>query len=171
VFVENIEKSKYEFYGEWYHSVVREIVALFNFDSDFNRLGKTLIPQISEKEARNSVQLLEKLGFISRDESGKYHQLNNLIKTKPNSIETLIIQKFQIKMAELAIKAYDNVSIYERICTTTTFSISEKTFELVKKRVRDLQTEIMEMAGIDDVSTRVYQMTINIFPVSRSLDK
>ncbi len=167
--IESIEKSKYEFYKEWYHSVLREAVSFFKFNEDYTALGKFLIPQISEKDAKNSVQLLEKLEFIKRDEHGVYKQTNNLINAKPNPIEALIAQKHQIKMAELGIKAYDSTAIHERLSTSTTFSISEQTYRLILLKAREFRRDVMELAKIDNDPERVYQMNINLFPVSRSV--
>jgi len=167
--IESIEKSKYEFYKEWYHSVLREAVSFFKFNEDYTALGKFLIPQISEKDAKSSVQLLEKLEFIIRDEHGGYKQTNNLINAKPNPIEALIAQTHQIKMAELGIKAYDSTAIHERLSTSTTFSISEKTYRLILLKAREFRRDVMELAKIDNDPERVYQMNINLFPVSRSV--
>lgn len=167
--IASIEKSRYEFYREWYHCVLREAVSFVDFKDDYSVLGKFLIPPISDKEAKSSVQLLEKLDFIRRDENGIYRQTDELINAKPSPIEALIGQKFQIKMTELAINAYDSTAIHERLGTSTTFSISEKTFNLIKLRTREFRREIMELAKIDNDPEQVYQMNINLFPVSRSI--
>jgi uncharacterized protein (TIGR02147 family) len=171
VLIENIEKSRYELYESWYHSVIRELVTFLNFDNDFSKLGKTLISPISERDAKRSVELLQHLGFIELTKDGTFHQIDKLINVKPNMVDMLIIQKFQIAMLEHAIKSYDLVDIYERISTSTTFSISEKTFDLIKKRTREFQRDIMELASIDNEPDRVYQMTINIFPMSKRGEK
>lgn len=167
VLIENIEKNRYEFYESWYHSVIRELVIFLNFNNDFAKLGKMLVPQISERDAKKSVELLQRLGFIELTKDGTFHQTDKLINAKPSMIDMLIIQKFQIAMLEHAIKSYDLVDIYKRISTSTTFSISEKTFDLIKKRTREFQRDIMELASIDNEPDSVYQMTINIFPMSK----
>jgi uncharacterized protein (TIGR02147 family) len=73
-------------------------------------------------------------------------------------------------MNELAIKSYDTSAIYERLCTSTTLSISEETFKLIMLRAREFRREIMELAQIDKEPDRVYQMNINLFPVSRRIN-
>lgn len=167
--IQNIEKNQYEFYNEWYHCVLREVVSFVDFTGDCAALGKFLIPSINEKEVQNSLQLLEKLNFIHRTENGKFEQANDLIKAQPSPVEALIAQKFQIKMSELGIKAYDTTSIHERLGTATTFSISEQTYRLILLRAREFRREILELAKIDASPERVYQMNINIFPVTRSI--
>jgi uncharacterized protein (TIGR02147 family) len=166
--IENVDKDRYEYYSKWYHSVIREVVTFFDFQNDFQALGKFLIPPVTEREARDSIHLLERLGFIELDKDGLYHQTSNLIATKPGFPDSFIIQKFQLEMLSVAMKAYDEISLQERISTATTFSISEKTFELLKLRTREFQREIMEIAKIDNDQNRAYQISVNLFPVSKS---
>ena len=161
--IENVNKDRYEYYSKWYHSVVREVVTFLDFKGNFLLLGKFLVPPISEREAKDSVNLLEKLGFIERDELGLYHQTSNLIVTRPNPTETFIVQKFQLEMLNVAMKAYDNIALQQRMSTSTTFSISDKTFELIKLRAREFQREVMEMARIDNEQNRAYQIPSTCF--------
>jgi uncharacterized protein (TIGR02147 family) len=166
--IENVERDRYEYYSKWYHSVIREVVTFFDFHGDFLLLGRFLIPSITEREARDSIQLLERLGFIERDKEGLYHQTSNLIAAKPGIPDSFIIQKFQLEMLSVAMKAYDEIPLQGRISTSTTFSVSEKTFELLKLRTREFQREVMEIAKIDNEQNRAYQISVNLFPVSKS---
>ena len=163
-----IGKDRFEYYSSWYHSVIREIVTFFDFHGDFEKLGAFLVPSIKGIEAKKSIALLEKLGFIEGDESGLYHQTQNLLSVKVGAADAFIIQKFQIEMLQVAMKAYDTVPARERMTTSTTFSISKETFELFKLRLRELQMQLMEIARVDNKPEAAYQLTLNLFPVSRS---
>jgi uncharacterized protein (TIGR02147 family) len=168
VAIENVEKDRYEYYSKWHHSVIREVVTFFDFKDDYQLLGKFLIPPVTEREARESIQLLERLGFIERDKDGLYHQTSNLIAAKPGIPDSFIIHKFQLEMLSVAMKAYDTILLQERISTSTTFSISDRTFDMLKMRTREFQREVMEIAKIDNEQNRAYQITVNMFPVSKS---
>ena len=163
-----IPKDRYEYYSNWYHSVIREVVTFFDFKDDYNRLGSFLVPRIKASEAKASIRLLERLGFIERDAQGLYHQTQNLIHARVGPEDHFIIQKFQIEMVQTALKAYDTVAVPDRFSSSTTFSISRETFELYKMRLRELQQQLMEMARIDEHPGTAYQLTLNLFPVSRS---
>lgn len=164
-----IEKERYEYYSTWYHSVIREVVTFFDFKGDFDKLGAMLVPPIKGSEAKKSTILLEQLGFIEKDEQGLYHQTQNLLLLKVGTIDAFIIQKFQIEMLQVAMKAYEAVAILDRMSSSTTFSISRESFELFKMRLRELQYQLMEIARIDNKSDTAYQLNLNLFPVSRSV--
>jgi uncharacterized protein (TIGR02147 family) len=165
-----IPEDRYEYYSAWYHSVIREVVIFFDFKDDYDRLGSFLIPPIKGSDAKKSVALLERLGFIERDAQGLYHQTQNLINVKVGSVDAFVIEKFQMEMLHVALKAYDSIPVRQRMTTSTTFSISYETFELFKMRIRELQYQLMEIARIEEKPGTAYQLTLNLFPVSRSVD-
>jgi len=162
-----VDKDRYEFYNKWYHSVIREVVTFLDFSGDYRKLGEFLIPQISAREAQQSVEMLEKLGFIERDDDGLFHQTDTLISTTPEASNAFIIEKFQIEMLGIAMKAYDAFPRQERMSASTTFSISRETFELFRLRTREFRRELLEIARLDTNPRTVYQFTFNLFPISR----
>jgi uncharacterized protein (TIGR02147 family) len=166
--IDAVSQDRYEYYRAWHHSVVREVVTFFDFQGDFAKLGAFLIPPIGTREARESINLLERLGFIEGDEDGRYHQTDNLVFAKGGPTDSFILEKFQTEMLTVSMKAYDTVPVRERMSTATTFSISPETFELFKMRIRELQHQLMEMARIDQKPSRAYQLNLNFFPVSEN---
>lgn len=168
--IKTIAKDRYEFYSKWYHSIIRELVTMVDFKDDFMLLASFLNPPISAKEAQESIELLERLGFLERDEKGLYHQTDNVISVKPDAPDAFIIEKFQAEMLAMALKAYDNIPRSDRMSASTTFSISKATFELFKMKTREFRKELLEIARLDNEPDRVYQFTFNLFPVSKGTD-
>ena len=167
--VQTIPLDRYEYYCKWYHSVIRELVTFSHFRDNFAQLGNTLVPAISTKQARESIALLEKLGFIERDPEGFYHQTSNVIGVRPVPSDSFIVEKFQMEMLQVALQAYQGIPIYERMSSSTTFSVSEETFKLFKLKAREFRKELAEIARLDSSQEYVYQLTMNLFPVSRRI--
>jgi len=162
-----IEKTRYEFYSKWYYSIIREVVTQFDFKDDYAALGHMLVPTISEKEARESIALLERLGFLEKDARGLFHQTDPVITVKPDRTENFIIEKFQMEMLKLAIESYDNFERADRMSASTTFSISKQTYDLFTMKTREFRKELLEIARLDDAADSVYQFTFNLFPVCK----
>ncbi|MBN1307533.1 MAG: TIGR02147 family protein [Chitinispirillaceae bacterium] len=165
--VQTIEPDRYEYYSKWYHSVIREVATFYHFKDDYSKLGSFLVPPITGHEVKESLRLLERLGFLERDEQGLYHQTNNLVLGRPSPLQAFQIERFQLEMLRLAIKSYDGIPIDRRMSTSTTLSVSVKTVELFKLRIRELQRDLMEIARMDDAEEQAIQVTVNLFPVSR----
>jgi uncharacterized protein (TIGR02147 family) len=166
-----IDKERYDFYRKWYHSIIRELVTMLDFKGDYAQLGSCLTPPISAQKAKESVELLERLGFIERDHDGLFHQTDALIKVKPEANDAFIIEKFQTEMLEMAIKSFDRIPRSDSMNASTTFCISEATFELFKMKTREFRKELLEIAKLDNQPNRVFQFTFNLFPMSRGIDE
>ena len=168
--IKTIDKDQYEFYSKWYHSIIREIACMVDFNDDYGVLGSYLVPPIGAKEAQSSIELLERLGLIERDDNGLYHPTDAVIGVKPTGEDAFVIEKFQLEMLDLSKRSFDVVPRSDRLSASTTFSISEATFELFKMKTREFRKELLEIARLDNEPNRVYQYTFNLFPATRSTD-
>jgi uncharacterized protein (TIGR02147 family) len=166
--LKTIDSQRYAFYSAWYHSVIREVVTFVDFKGDYQLLANMLIPKITGKQALESITLLERLGFIERDENGLYHQTDTLIGVKPSASEAFIVEKFQMEMLQIALKAYDAIPRPERMSASTTFSISTETYGLFVQKTREFRKELLELARLDTNPQQVFQFTFNLFPISRN---
>jgi uncharacterized protein (TIGR02147 family) len=74
-----------------------------------------------------------------------------------------------MEMLQVALQAYNAIPIYNRMSSSTTFSVSEETFKLFKMKAREFRKELAEIARLDSSQEYVYQLTMNMFPVSRRI--
>ena len=163
--ITTITSDKYEFYRNWYHSVLREVISYTPTTQDYTRLGALLLPPISREEVKKSITLLEKLGFIRKKDDGTFEQSESLIMSAPKGQDSFVIEQFQVEMLKRAISSYDTISRKERMSASTTFCISKETFELFKKKTREFRKELLEIAQLDSNPEMVYQYTFNLFPL------
>ncbi len=160
-----IGSEKYEYFSEWYHCAIRELVAMADFGGDFIKIGNALKPSISPVKAQESVDLLLKLGLLKK-QGGKYVQADPLISTG-HGIEDYQIIKFQIKMLRMAIEAFDRSIANERSMSSLTFSTSRATYKAMVKEMREFRSRLMELAGKDEFPEMVYHLNMGLFPLSK----
>jgi uncharacterized protein (TIGR02147 family) len=159
-----IRQDQYAYFGEWHHCIIRELAAMTDFKEDYATLGKMLKPSISAEKAGDSVKLLLEMGFL-RKENGRYFQSEPLLSTG-FGIQSYQIIRHQIKMLEMAIEAFERCAPEDRIASSTTMSMSRKTFEKLIGKMRDFRTHVMEVARQDEGPEAVYQMTMNLFSMT-----
>ncbi|HLV32132.1 MAG TPA: TIGR02147 family protein [Chitinispirillaceae bacterium] len=165
-----ISENQYDIFSEWYHGVIRELVVCREFDNDFRKLGTMLSPPISARQARKSVELLLKLGFLKKVD-GKYLQTSPVL-TTGNNLKSHQIINYQVKMLKLAQEAFDRFGPYDLLSnSSTTFRISRETFELFKIKNRTYREELLKIAEADTEADQVFQLNINMFPVSNPKHK
>jgi uncharacterized protein (TIGR02147 family) len=160
-----IEENQYDIFSAWYHSAIRELTVCRDFKNDFRTLGRMLKPEITEKQARESVELLIRLGFL-KFENGTYSQSAPIISIGPD-IKSHHVLNYQISFLKLAIEAFDRFGPDDLISnSSTTFRISKETYELFKRKNREHRQELLEIASQDQQADLVYQLTMNMFPLS-----
>ncbi|MDQ3001494.1 MAG: TIGR02147 family protein [Fibrobacterota bacterium] len=161
-----VKEDQFAFYGEWHHSALRELLECLRFTGDFESLAKKLTPAITAKQAEESLALLARLGMAKKDAQGRWRQSDPVL-TTDGQVDAKIVVEFQQKMLRLAMEAFEKAKTEERLMASTTFGISEETFELFKKKIRDLKAELLELARLDQNPSRAYQLNLNLFPLSK----
>ncbi len=162
-----IRQEQYAYFNEWNHCIIRELAVMVDFREDYAVLGKMLRPAINAETAKESIKLLLELGFL-RKEKGRYFQSEPLLSTG-HGIQSYHIIRHQVKMLEMAIEAFERCAPNERLSSSTTLSLSQKTFEKLIGKMRDFRSQMMETARQDKNPELVCQMTMNLFAMTRRL--
>jgi len=163
----HVQPDQYALYGEWYHAAVRELLACMTFQGDFEDLGNRLIPPVTGAKARQSVALLVQLGLVKKNGQGQWVPTDPVLVTGP--VDSREIENFQLRMLLLASEAFSRFAPEERLMSATTFSINEETAALFKRRIRELKAELLETARQSTTADRVYQLNLNLFPLSKAV--
>lgn len=163
-----VDTDQYEFYEKWYYSAIREVIGIQPFKEEYGRLGKSLIPPISAGEAKRSVDLLEKLGFIEKDAGGAFVRKDSTI-TTGEIWKSVAITHFQLQALDLAKQAMDRFAKSERDMSTLTLSCSAETFAAIRERMKSWRQELAELVKNDPRPDGVFQINFQAFPLSRPI--
>ncbi|MGL1933843.1 MAG: TIGR02147 family protein [Fibrobacterales bacterium] len=164
--MEVLNRDQYTFYSKWHHTAIREILFYFKFKDNYRELAKSLIPAISENEAKESISLLVKLDLIALDKSGYYKQTNETISagTKPRSVE---IGNFLMETSALASQAINSMPAKMRDTSSLTISASDNGFEKIQAVLEKARKDILKIAQNDTQENRVYHMNFQCFPLTK----
>jgi len=162
-----IKEPQYEYYTTWYHSVIRSIIGLIEFKDDFKKLSRLVSPTITESQVKKSVEVLEKLQFIKKNEKG-YFQLTTSSISTGEHVRSLAITNFQQETMKLAWEALDRYPKENRDISTLTLGISKKGAEEIKKEILDFRKRVTQIASEDDPADRVCQLNLQFFPMSQT---
>ena len=78
-----------------------------------------------------------------------------------------IIMKFYIETMRLGMKALPQVQSIKREYSTLNMNVSKKGFLKVKNKLIQTRKEIIEMTNKDSDEDRVYQLNVQLFPVTQ----
>jgi uncharacterized protein (TIGR02147 family) len=160
-----IGEGQFAYFSEWHHPVVRELVCMRGFDGDLGRLAKSLKPQITLKQAKESVELLLRLGLLEKSDRGRYAQADGAIQTE-DELSSYVILRYQKENLRLAEEALDGIDPGDRDISTFTAGVSKACFLAVKKEIQAFRRHLSGLVGKDTGPDRVYQLNLQFFPVS-----
>ncbi len=170
--VRTVTQNQYEFYDKWYYAAVRELVALYEItDDNYEMLTKLLKPAVKPGEVKSALEVLTRLGLVKKTKSGIYKRTDAVITSGASVAKPFAIQNFQLATLELAKTAYERFARDERELSTLTMSIDKKTYNLIQKKVAKLRSEIMELARSVPEPEQVYQLNMQLFPLSERKER
>jgi uncharacterized protein (TIGR02147 family) len=168
-----IDSTKYEYYQKWYYSAVRSLISLGKFrdtESDYRRIASILNPGIRSDEARRALSVLERLGFIHKNDEGVFVLTDQAVTTgvlKPDTrIAALNVINFQKEVTALANESLDRFGTELINLSTLTLGISEASVKVIKEELAVLRDKIAALAEKDKAADRVFQLNMQFFPLS-----
>lgn len=164
--IDILSPDKYEYFSKWHHAAIRELLYFHPFTGDYKELGRKLNPAVPAAEIKKSVQLLVRLGLLAKDEQGRYRQTSKLISTE-DAVTSLHVDNFKASMMKLAIESLDRHSPSVRNISTVTATLSAASLAKAKLAIQTLRQTLMTLAEQDEKVDRVYQLNIQLFPLSR----
>jgi uncharacterized protein (TIGR02147 family) len=160
-----IEESEYKYYAAWYHPIIRELVTASDFNGDYRRVARLVVPSISAAEARRSVKLLLALGLIHRTDTGLYTNTSPSLSTGAQ-VRSIAVANYHKAMMQRAADSIERFEAPQRNISAMTIGISSETFQLLLDKVRRLRKELLVIAEADTAPNRVVQINFQAFPVS-----
>jgi uncharacterized protein (TIGR02147 family) len=162
--IERIDCAKHQFFKEWHHAVVREMVELPGFDGDPEWIALRIWPRVATSKIRESLALLEKLGFIKKDARGNWRATAQAMTTE-NELASEQVAEFNRAMIRNAILASMMLPRSRREISGLTLRISQDCFRRIKQRIVLVKKELLDMAVADEGSDRIYQLNMQLFPL------
>jgi uncharacterized protein (TIGR02147 family) len=160
-----LESGQYELFTKWYYLAVHEVLSYIRFKDDYKQLADTLVPRISVAEAKEAVRVLEELKLI-RKRAGFFERVDTAL-TTGDAWKSLAITQFQLAALDLAKQSYDLVPGRHRSHSTLTLSLSEAEFRRIREDLSSMRKKILELARSAPNPDRVYQVTFNVFPLTK----
>jgi uncharacterized protein (TIGR02147 family) len=158
--------SGYRFYEKWYYGAIRASLDVEQFSGDYAHVAASLCPPITPAEAKQAIELLLEIGMAIQDETGTVRPVEASISTG-DAWQSATISHLQRQFIELAKESIDRVGKKDRDISNLTVTVSEETFEVIKKKVRDFRSQIMAMACAEQSPDRVLQVNIQLFPLQK----
>ncbi len=158
----------YEYYTDWYHSAIRALVGIMEIGDNYEDLVPLLTPKISLSKISESLKLLESMELIHRNSDGVF-ELTKVGITTGGYDRSVAVREFHEETLNLARQAVVRGDKNEKDISTLTLGISRSNITAVKEILSQARRDIAEFADTDDDADSVYQLNMQLFPLSKPI--
>lgn len=169
---QRLEADRYEYFQSWRHVAMRSLLDWHPFHGeDWDALGQMLSPSISGRQAKESVELLERLQLLVRSDDGRYRVSQAHVSTGERW-HSAAVKSFQKEVIRLSEGAVDRVPREQRDVSTLTVALSRSALEEIRAVLKEARAQVIKIADRlpADESDAVYQLNQQFFPVTRIPD-
>lgn len=163
-----LTEDQYAYYKNWYNVIVRELVTLADFKNNYSLIGDYLEPPISREEVVESLELMVRLELLKK-QNGQYVHTEPALNSGQDKNLALARRSFNKKMIELAAESLNKFEINERYAAGVTMGISKSCYDVILAEFSAFKERVIAIVDKDKDSSRVYQMNLQLYPVSRDV--
>jgi uncharacterized protein (TIGR02147 family) len=163
-----LSADNYLYFEKWYTSVIRELICLHDFQDDHELIAGSVSPPIKTHEVKKTIALLLRLRLIARQKNGTYRQTNAAI-ISSDPMVALARRSFNGEMLDLARNANNALPPEERNISGITMGISKACYDVLLTEMAAFKERIKVIVNQDERSSRVYQLNLQLFPVSKNV--
>lgn len=160
-----LEEDQFRYFSAWYFTAIRELLNVHPFQGDYAELAARLQPPIKPAEAKAVMEFLLEQGMVLVDADGR-HRLADPVVSSGRHVPAAVMNKMHFAMGELALRAIGMVHPSERNFSFLTLSLSPRSLDSIQDMARKFRREVLEVARQDSDADRVYQMNLQLFPLS-----
>jgi uncharacterized protein (TIGR02147 family) len=158
-----LSENQFSKVADWQHFAILSLMETKSFHSDVDWIAKRL--GIDPELVSQALANMQSLKMIERDSNGKWHTLDFTFETS-DGVDSSSIKRFQLQTLSLASKSLLQDSIHDRNLYSMTLAINPDKIPEAKRRMRDFIFSLSEFLE-SDTKTEVYNLSLQLFPLSR----
>ena len=167
--VEFLEAKSFAYFSSWANPALRELAPIMKGASPLE-MWHTLVPAISAAEARESLDLQESLGLLKKDECGNYVQTSEGVSSTREVISATVVN-MQKQYAHLAAESLERYTREYRHISGMTMGLDREAYERLAAELDAFRKKVAEIVSNVKSYDRVYRMNLQLFPLSKKVEK
>ena len=158
-----LNEDAYEYYNHWYNSVLFTALEVVDVSDDLEPIQKLIFPKVSVGTLKRSLELLERLGFVRKNENGFWKSCRDAVSSGDYNNRDLVRQ-YQLQCFELSKQALLASDGRSSDMATFTFSVSDDAFKAIAKEIQGLKARVRKIIMLDKKkATGVHQLNVHLF--------
>lgn len=159
-----LTSDQFELIAEWQHYAILSLMETVDFHASISWISKRL--GISRVASEQAFKRLLRLGLVAKNTEGKYSLTSVRCRTT-DDITSVSLRRAHAQNLENAKISLERDVVEKRDFTFITMAIRPDRIPQAKEKIRKFQDEISTLLE-EAPQTEVYQMCIQLFPLSKS---
>lgn len=160
-----IETDMFEYLSHWYYPATRELAGRADFKLDAAWISKQLWPRVPVAKVRRALELLLEMGLLVIDDHGQVSRGEPSL-TTGHEVGSLAIGNFHRQMMARAAESIDSVDRERRDVSGLTVCVPVDLVPELKARIHQFRESMMEVCDRGGEGQVVYQLNVQLFPLS-----
>ncbi|MDD0852117.1 TIGR02147 family protein [Halobacteriovorax sp. GB3] len=161
----SLEDSSFEFLSNWFTVAIYVLIGTQYFKDDIHWIIKKLNNKVSVTNIKKALSLMLELNLIKEDKEKGYVQSNGALSSAEDT-RSIAVYNYHKQMNEIASECLDTVDGDLREFNGATISISVEDIPILKEKIRKFRKEINELTSNELKGKEVYQMNVQLFPLT-----
>jgi uncharacterized protein (TIGR02147 family) len=164
-----LDAFQLEYFQKWHYAAVRELLALrpvHGTGEDVERIAAQFDPPLKLAQVRDALSLLVKLKLIRKNSQGALEKADAIVRSGRDKDPSHMRPAIRGNI-ELALRALESQPVAVRPFSYLTISVSEASVAPIREKIAALRQEILDIAARDERVDRLYQVNIQMFPLTR----
>ncbi len=166
--IKPLNQVQYDYYSQWFHIPLRELVARSDFINDPNWIAHQFLPALTENQVKEGIKTLLKLGLIEETKEGGYQQTDKTI-ASGDAVTTQAVANFHRQMIQKGAESIDRIPSKDRDVSCLTMGTTEKTAKQIKEMIQEFKKEIAALVEADEKIEEVIQLNFQLFPLTKKV--
>lgn len=156
--------DRVEILRNWWHWAIREMINLKDFRDDPKWIARRLGGRVTPKQVQESMELLQRLEFIRKTETG-YEQSEPLLTTGDDFSPLLLMQLHQ-QFIDLGKAALANHKHTEREISSLTIALPKSRIPELKEKMRKFRHELNLEYSNNETNEDVYHLSLFLYSLT-----
>lgn len=167
----HLVEAQYAYLTHWYYPAIVELAHLTNFQENPQWIASELGDRISSREVRDALQVVESIGLLQRNKTGKLVPGHAALTTGPEAV-TLAAYSYHKQILNLAQDAINTQAPDEREFAAITMAVTATQIAKLKEMIHNFRRTVVNYLSTPDESAdAVYQLGIQLFALSVKTSK
>lgn len=129
-------------------------------------MARRFDPPLTAKQARDSVEMLLRLGLLRQDK-GRYSAASGIL-TTGDEVASMAVAQFHKTVMDLVKRSIDKHPSPSRDISGVTMSLSQQGYKRIKSEISAFRKKVMAIAAEDCEEDMVYQLNLHFIPLTRN---